>query len=431
MASWARRHATDVRWALAIFTAAFLVRLLYVLWNNPDPSLSATTDAWFYHHSAEAMRNGRGYIFPGHLTNAQTAYWPPGYTAVLAAVYMLPGPDIIAGKLLNVVLGALTCSGVFALGRLMWDRVVGIVAAVVMVLFPSHIFFSTLLLTETAYTFLVTLILLLGVIAGRQGAGALATFAIGLLIGATTLLRGEGLLLPFVLGVFGWAQTSFRSAGRLTALLLLGVAVMMGGWTLRNMIQLDAPIPINTGSSIVLSLGHWKGADGGGNHARASYLLSYYKEERYPEREVKGYRKRTNEALEYWATHPRHELELIPQRFIELYKHDHDAIDWLPTDDRPLSESTLDRLRWISDVYYFAVLAAALAGVPFWWREKRVHAALLLGLIGYVTALISLVFFGDQRYHTVLLPAFALLAAPALLQGVRALPGGLGRAADS
>ncbi len=432
MIDWARRNALDVRWAGTIFAAAFVLRLLYVLWNSADPSLTASTDAYFYHHSAKAMSIGRGYIFPGHLMEgpvnpvyggAPTAYWPPGYTAFLSAVYVLPGPDMIMGKLLNVALGALTCSVVFATGRLMWNRGIGVAAGLILTLWPSHVLFSTLLLTEVSYTFLVALILLVATWGIRSGAikNKLFVFALGLLVGATTLLRGEGLLLPLVLGAAVWAALSFRAAARFALISFAGVAIMIGGWTVRNVIQLDAPIPINTGSSVVLSLGHWEGADGGGNQIRSGYLLSYYKDEFYPEREVKGYRKRTREALQYWATHPSHEAGLVPRRLFELYRHDHDAIDWLPTEDRPLSETALDALRWLSDVYYGVIALAAIAGAVLWWRANRAYAVLLLGLIAYVSALIGLVFFGDQRYHAVLVPAFALLAGPVLVAGLRML----------
>jgi hypothetical protein len=97
-----------------------------------------------------------------------------------------------------------------------------------------------------------------------------------------------------------------------------------------------------------------------------------------------------------------------------LYRHDHDAIDWLPASDRPLSNVTLDVLRWVCDLYYVLVVILAALGLGLWWRASRAYALLLAGLVVYVTALISLVFFGDQRYHAVLVPAFALLAAPTL-----------------
>jgi hypothetical protein len=46
--------------------------------------------------------------------------------------------------------------------------------------------------------------------------------------------------------------------------------------------------PTNTGSSVVLSLSHWEGADGFGIRARAKSVLSYGEERPYPEREVRG-----------------------------------------------------------------------------------------------------------------------------------------------
>jgi len=419
----ARRSALDLRWAIAIFIVAFALRLLYVIWFQPNPTDDGTTDAYFYHHSAEAMAAGRGYIFAGR-GPAPTAHWPPGYTAVLSSVYLLPGPNLIMGKLLNVVLGAVTCVMVYVMGRVLWKPSVGIVGGLSLALYPSHIFYSALILTETVYAALITGIMLLFVLAvlNKRAEHRFVAFGLGLLLGAAAMVRGEGILLAVLFATVLWYSTrQFVTAARFAGLALVGTALIGCGWTVRNAIQLDAFVPINTGSSVVLSLGHWEGADGGGNRLRSAYIQRYYQELNSPEREVKAHTKRTREALQYWATHPGHEAELVPRRLIELYRHDHDAIDWAPQEGRTVSESNLDRLSLLSDVYYFVMLAAAGVGLVLWWRQDPVAAILLGGLILYLSIFIGLVFFGDQRYHAVLVPAFALLSAPALVAGLRTL----------
>jgi hypothetical protein len=125
--------------------------------------------------------------------------------------------------------------------------------------------------------------------------------------------------------------------------------------------------------------------------------------------------KRLREATSYMLTHRAKELSLIPKRLAFLYRHDHAAVDWIGRRELPVGESTLDRLRTASGVYYFAALGLAVVGVWYWWRGRREFVFVLLGIIVCLSALIGALFFGDQRYHALLIPVICLLAAPGVV----------------
>jgi hypothetical protein len=61
-------------------------------------------------------------------------------------------------------------------------------------------------------------------------------------------------------------------------------------------------------------------------------------------------------------------------------------------------------------VYYFTVLALVALGIRRWFSLREPGRVLLISLVAYWT-LIHLVFFGDARFHTPIMPIVALLAA--------------------
>ena len=407
-----RRNIWAVRWALAIFLIALIVRLVFVFWLDPDPTY-VNDDSWFYRYSAKAMVEGRGYVFPSRLV--ATADHPPGYTALLASVFLLPGPDWPAGQVLNSVLGALGCSLVFVLGMLAFGRAIGVVAGLLLTFFPSHIAWTALPVTEVAYTTLTTAVLLLVMWTLRRGSDVRWTHAAGagLALGLTTMVRGEGLLLFLLFGVVWWITThSLGRAAQLTGVAALAVALVMGGWTVRNAVQLHAFVPLTTGHTVLLAVSHWDGADGGGNWVRTIQVTNYYRGEPFPEREVKRSQRQMRDAVKFAFTHPGKELSLIPERIFHLYQNDNDAIDWIAHYPLPVGETTVDRLRVVSDAYFFAVGIAALPGIVLLWRRRPEGAVLVGGTVFYLTALLGIVYFGTPRYHASLVPLFCLAAAP-------------------
>src|SRR4030042_3010895 len=62
-------------------------------------------DPWSYDRLASALADGRGYV---NEAGQPTAYYPPGYPAVLGAIYWLVGHRPVARGALDVLLGALT-----------------------------------------------------------------------------------------------------------------------------------------------------------------------------------------------------------------------------------------------------------------------------------------------------------------------------------
>lgn len=326
-------------------------------------------------------------------------------------------------KLLNVVLGSLTCSMVYALGRMMWGRSVGIVAGTLLTVFPSHIFYSTMVLTEVTYGTVITAIFLAFFWRLRRSGGALDLrygFLLGIATGVAAMIRGEAILLPLVFGAVIWVGSSRRRGAAFAGVVVFGLAVIISGWTLRNVVQMGSPILISTGSSR-MAQAHWDGADGGPNDDRVRELNALYPDVPFPEREVKISQYSMRQGLKFMVTHPVKELSLVPQRLYFLYRHDHAAIDLIARRDASLSQAAQDRLRTAADAYYFGLVAWALVGVCLWWRVRREVALTFIGLVGSLSALVGIFYAGIDRYHASFVPFISLMAAPVIVMALNIL----------
>ena len=105
----------------AVLVALSLVaRLPWVLLTHAGP----TSDSLFYYFGAKSIAAGHGY----EILNHPTAFFPVGWPAFLAGTFLVTGPSFVVVKITNLVLWALTTVLVYALGRRLDGRRVGLVA---------------------------------------------------------------------------------------------------------------------------------------------------------------------------------------------------------------------------------------------------------------------------------------------------------------
>ena len=147
--------AWDRRWLAALILAALVVRGAYCwkfpLWGPggsiPDLDCYETIAESLYHHGTILDSDGR-----------LTAIREPGYPLLLAGIYRLTGgPSYRTGQALNCALGGLTVLLIFSMGRSVFGRRTGWLAAVVAALYPQFLYYTATLERETFQTFLLTL----------------------------------------------------------------------------------------------------------------------------------------------------------------------------------------------------------------------------------------------------------------------------------
>lgn len=398
----------------------FVLRLAWVLVAARPPA--GEHDPTFYETLARGLAAGRGYVGP---TGEPTAYYPPGYPAALSVVVWLvlntPLPDDVpmAGALLNLIVGTASIALVGLIGWRLVEPRVGAIASVLVALTPSLVIYTGVLLTETVFigVELLALAVLLwhpwhGARAGEAASPGLGRLAVaGLLFGAALLVRPTFapalVLLPVALWL-AWRDPRRWLLG--TAVLLAAAGLVVVPWTVRNLVQLDAFVPISTNTGDNLCIGNHP--DAPGSFALPDYCFADLPPFDPPASEVEQNRLLTDRALRWMREHPGEQPSLVAWRTYFTFLNDHEAIRATTSygDDPWLSPRRIEALQFASDLVYFPLLVLGLLGsVAFGAGRSPRRLALLLVIVGIAIA--PWPFFGEPRFHVPLLPLLAVPAA--------------------
>lgn len=177
-------------------------------------------------HYAALARN----LVHGQWVVGFSAAWSSLYPVLAAAVSLLAGDVVLAGRIVSVLAGGLTVVPLFLLGSSLYDRRIGWLAALLAAFHPTLVWYSTLVMTEALYVFLVCWVLLFGWFALKSN-GARYPLLAGVCGGLAALTRPEILGYLVVLGAFMVVQGLLhrdrrREAAAKLGLLWIGILAM-------------------------------------------------------------------------------------------------------------------------------------------------------------------------------------------------------------
>jgi len=196
-----------------------------------------------------------------------SAYWPPGYPAVLAPFAWLADHTgwislAFAASLVNVVAGTATIWLTGLLARRWIGPLARNPAAWLVALCPALVYWTSTPHTETFFTPLFLGVIVLSGTAG-DGSATRRWLAIGLLVGGAFLVRSPGVIaLAAPALVLRAEQGTWRGALRATGLVLAGAAVLLVPWAIRNGVQVGIWSPASTNNASAACFGHHDGAQG-------------------------------------------------------------------------------------------------------------------------------------------------------------------------
>ena len=401
-----------LRWALLFVLLALALRVAWVATVDPYPLDGRFDDTEFYDASAKALADGKGYL---NFEQQPTARWPVGYSGLVASLYVVFGHNVAAPKALNVFLGAATVLAVYALGARLFDRRVGVTAAALLALFPSQIFFSTLVMTEVLFAALLTLVVLLTVFwtLGEERPAAYKLLLLGLLLGYGAITRGEGSGLVLAVLVIWWlARVGWRSFLRRSALLLAGVVLVVAPWSIRNFVVFRAPVFVSTALGSALWQGNRADVYTPRDTGFDTKFYDQYADVPYPRKEVEMNSAAMREALDFVIHNPGTEATLVFKKLYHLYREDSIGLVWIegPGGRQSIPDSLQAKLETVANAYYFVVLGWVLLTAPLWFAFRD-RARFLLPLTIAVLTAMHLVFVPNPRYHFAFIPILCILAA--------------------
>ena len=183
---------------VVVFLIALGVRGIYLVDTADYPAFAVpVVDALEYDHHARELASG------GDL--GQQFFWQPFlYPFLLSGIYAVNGGSVVGAKVVQALIGAVTCVLTWLLGRRVFGRSAGLAAGLMTAFYGPLVFYEgELLAAGWAAFWSVALILLLLRAAAKPGVGV--SLAVGLCGGLAVLTRPTFLPFCAVAGLWlGW-----------------------------------------------------------------------------------------------------------------------------------------------------------------------------------------------------------------------------------
>lgn len=397
-------------------------------------------DAAAYAAIAKNLDQGHGFTVGAKATQPSTDY-SPGLPLFVAGVYKVTGG--VHERLARIVLaliGALAPLFAYLLARRlaqpsvlrdpMGDKgqrvggravVAGLIAALVVAIYPGTIEYTGMLMTEPlAATLLVGA--MLAILWAADGDWPWRWLVPGLTLGALALVRPEylaiGLLLALLVFLRQRLHMPWPRALLAAAVVVLGIVVVVAPWTVRNVIALDRFVSVSTGGGQVLYAGTYLPSDGNpekvgaavvaehpelfGPHAvenlRLEQILARLGEATYPDMEPdqalsKMGKEQLRDDIEHHTTEY---IGFVATKIGRIWSHGPRAVMRTPV---------WEALHWV-------LLGLGLLGLALLAYLRR-WEALLIGAVFLAVTLVSALLVASPRRVLVLIPLLAACAGTA------------------
>ena len=395
------------RSVLAVLLIAALLRAAWVAAVPVDP----VSDSVRYDFFAQRLAAGLGYT---EADGRATAYWSVGPSFLYSLVYRLTGPEadarFLAVAAMNLIMGTASVGLTMHLGRKWFSPRVGVVAGLLLALWPSQIQFTTVLASETPMIFFVLMALAAWF---ADGPGSLLRGILaGAFLAAASYMRPTVLLLPLVIGFSELVRRPQRleTLGGVAAMVAAMLALILP-WSLRNYRVFDAFVPISTNDGVNFWMGN------------SPETMGFYQPPPWGdfESEVDRNRRLRAQALAYIRQDPVAFLKRTLVKAVRLHERESIGVVW----NRPGLERTFAGLppatrddaifgiKLTSNIYWWAVLLLAAFGVvrlAATWPLLRWLTSPPVLIWAYFTAVHAVTVIQD-RYHFAAIPLVGMLAA--------------------
>jgi 4-amino-4-deoxy-L-arabinose transferase-like glycosyltransferase len=425
--------ALSRRAGLVIFAVALASRLIWVA--SLDNQLSWIDEQEFA-TVAEHIAHGDGYVSTSFRANPVLPYY-------LSVVFRVFGPQYTIARIGQAILGALTCVFIYRIGLVLTDPLTGVLSGLLLALYPPHIYLAGVLYVDCWLTFFCAVSVYLAALTLKTRGQLRLALLCGVSLGLTALTRAA--FLPYIPcvcaawmygGRWGW-----RRNAQSCSVFLLGCALTILPWTIRNYQVYGRPMLISSGFYTMLWRGNNVLANGGADDRHLTWYNEIWRErlQQLPEDEQRAL------AAQY---------QLVNQSVEERFQQLGDM--YLATDEvlKPLAiESLLSdpkrtatlvlrkvgtlfsafsgtetknsftdwRNKWVAALSFYPVLVLGLAGAWIGLPRRRELALLYLLIVSVAASYVLLTV--CTRFRLPLDPYFILFAALAMTHAAPAVVG--------
>ena len=403
---------------LALGLIALAVRLGYLLvFKHPD---YVGGDAYFYHHGANLLVDGKGFIDPYRYRNgvvAQTADHPPGTILVLAAASLFGMRSFFWHQLEMTLLGSATVVVVALIARDLAGRVAGLVAGVAAAIYPNLWFNDSMVMSETLVQFTTALAVLVAYRWWRNPSRRMAVW-LGVAVAACALSRAEAVLfVPLLVAPLILLDRRHEWRERLRQLVIAGVAcgVVIAPWVGYNLTRFNEVVTISTGLDPTVAVSNCDTVYYGpltGYWWRPCILAMPVPTKGDVPAQEAAYRRL---ALKYVDNHKSRVPTVVVARVARTFAFFH-PMQQIKLDEIETRELLFSKIGL--GMYYVLVVGTALG---LWaMRRRRIPTAPIIATIATVAFAVAITF-GQTRYRASAEPVLVAAAAVGFVELVRAL----------
>lgn len=322
-----RRAATSL---LLVVIVAFGTRLAFT-WDQerkiPARVLSVVPFQTETGHIAYSIASGKGFSSPFQRDSGPTAWLAPVYPYLLAGIFKVFGiytlASFFAAVLLNILFSAGTCVPIFYAGKRIAGLGVASFAAWLWAFFPNAFIIPFEWIWDTSLSVLLVAAVLWATLELAESRRLRDWCLYGLLWGFLLLTNpAAALLFPLLLG---WAAFRNRQEGPATkriarpALAVALAVLCCVPWTIRNYAVFHKLIPLRSNFAFELYVGNNENYDeqhrfrpGAITQDRETLRYLRMGESDFMEEEKR-------KAVAFIVSHPRIELWLVSQRFVDFW----------------------------------------------------------------------------------------------------------------
>jgi tetratricopeptide (TPR) repeat protein len=243
---------------LGLFLLSFVIRLIYLsqIKLNPYFDTPQIDALWHYDWAKE--------IAAGDWMGREVFFRGPLYPYFLGVWYALFGESFYLPRLIQIIIGSLSCVLIFLLAKKLFNKPVGLIASLIACFYAPFIYFDAELLIPVLLIFLdLTMILLL--LSAEVRLKKRWWFVAGIVLGLSAIARPN--ILIFVPFVLLWICIRFWEKNKntiipSTLLFLLGGILIISPVTIRNWVVGKDLVLISSQGGINFFIGNNYESDG-------------------------------------------------------------------------------------------------------------------------------------------------------------------------
>ncbi len=253
-----KRLNTKEVWALAIFALALLIRLVYFFQVKANfPGWDSPTIDPLYHDLWARQ------IASGDILGSGPFFRAPFYAYFLGLLYAIFGPSLAAAKIIQHIIGAISCVIIFLFADKYLNRKTAVTAGLLSAFSWVFIYYEDELLLDSLLV-LFGVLLIWSLIRSSERRSWRDFLGSGLLLGLASITRPN--FLGFLPAILIWLLVTFKGEiGRSLkafALVAVGAAILIFPVTLRNILVGHDNVLIASQGGINFYIGNNPRADG-------------------------------------------------------------------------------------------------------------------------------------------------------------------------